>query len=290
MSLAIFFGYVALNMVKDKKSIIHKLYQFGKMKQYKSFYLRSQYDLPKKFFSHFYLIGIHFSGILLSLILSSSLISEYLNDNVFFRTFGCSSLTGPIDPLSTVLVLVCIFVHVIRRYFESTTISVYSNGTISVLHYIAGIMFYISLPVIPTVESSVICSGDNIFSSLNPSQLKFLHILGVILFLFASWKQHNHCFLIAQLRKDKNAKVRDTKYYIPKGDMFELISCPHFFMEILIHLSFSLMSQLANVPLLFLLLFVITNQIIAGILNHKWYKQNFPSYPIKRKAIIPYLI
>lgn len=226
----------------------------------------------------------------LSLILSSSLIAEYLNDNPIFHAIGCSSSNGPIDPLSTVLVLVCISVHVVRRYFESTTISVYSTATISVLHYIAGIMFYISLPLIPTVESSVICSGDDVFSGLNPRHLKLLHILGFGLFAFAQWKQHKYCILMAQLRRDKNAKVKDTKYHIPKGELFELISCPHFFMEILIHTSFSVMSQLSNTPLLFLLLFVVTNQIIAGILNHKWYKQTFPSYPIKRKAVIPYLI
>uniref|UniRef100_A0A0L8I1U7 Polyprenal reductase n=1 Tax=Octopus bimaculoides TaxID=37653 RepID=A0A0L8I1U7_OCTBM len=127
------------------------------------------------------------------------------------------------------------------------------------------------------------------FKELHLSKLHLLHLLGFLLFVVSSWKQNHYCIMLSNLRKKKANQIKNTDYYIPDGDLFKFISCPHFLMEILIHVSFSMMSYFSNIPLLSLLLFVITNQLISGFLNHRWYKNMVPSYPQERRAVIPFL-
>ncbi|XP_052828361.1 polyprenol reductase isoform X1 [Octopus bimaculoides] len=227
------------------------------------------------------------SGIMLCIVLSSSFIQPFTSPTTLL---GCSSWSGPIDNFTTVLVLSCITVHTCRRYIESRSVSIYSSATISILHYITGFIHYFSLSAIPTVESVVICNNTKLtFKELHLSKLHLLHLLGFLLFVVSSWKQNHYCIMLSNLRKKKANQIKNTDYYIPDGDLFKFISCPHFLMEILIHVSFSMMSYFSNIPLLSLLLFVITNQLISGFLNHRWYKNMVPSYPQERRAVIPFL-
>ncbi|XP_036364075.1 polyprenol reductase isoform X2 [Octopus sinensis] len=275
MTSGILIGFLCLNVIPDKYNLIHKLYLFGKMKQYVDCYIRSPYDLPKR------------SGIMLCIVLSSSFIQPFTSPTALL---GCSSWSGPIDNFTTVLVLSCITVHTCRRYIESRSVSIYSSATISILHYIAGFIHYFSLSAIPTLESAVICNNTKLtFKELHLSKLHLLHLLGFLLFVVSSWKQNHYCIMLSNLRKKQANQIKNTDYYIPDGDLFKFISCPHFLMEILIHVSFSMMSYFSNIPLLSLLLFVITNQLISGFLNHRWYKNMVPSYPQERRAVIPFL-
>jgi 3-oxo-5-alpha-steroid 4-dehydrogenase 3 / polyprenol reductase len=80
-------------------------------------------------------------------------------------------------------------------------------------------------------------------------------------------------------------------HVIPRGDWFEFVSCPHYFAEILIYLSFLMIGGLAHVTLLSLVLFVVTNQLVSGHLTHSWYRNHFgSSYPAARKAVIPFVM
>ena len=84
--------------------------------------------------------------------------------------------------------------------------------------------------------------------------------------------------------------VENTQHHIPRGDLFELCSCPHFFMEILIYAAIATVFLWQHEVCNCIFVFVIVNQTLSGMMSHKWYLQNFPSYPKHRTAVIPYLI
>ena len=77
---------------------------------------------------------------------------------------------------------------------------------------------------------------------------------------------------------------------VPHGGLFELVSCPHYTMECLIYLCFVLIGGGSHVTLASIALFVWTNQIVGAIEAHWWYHREYKSYPIGRKAIIPYVL
>ncbi len=85
-------------------------------------------------------------------------------------------------------------------------------------------------------------------------------------------------------------RVVTYQHSIPRGDWFELVSCPHYFAEILIYLSLSLVLSGRSTTWWMVCSFVVTNQIIVGLFNHQWYLDNFKDYPKARKAIIPFVI
>lgn len=76
---------------------------------------------------------------------------------------------------------------------------------------------------------------------------------------------------------------------IPRGGMFEYVSCPHYLAEIIIYLGLYIMSHL-DTSMLLLLTWTAVNQTFAAILSHKWYHEQFKNaYPKHRRALVPYL-
>ena len=79
-------------------------------------------------------------------------------------------------------------------------------------------------------------------------------------------------------------------HIIPHGGLFEYVSCPHYFAEILIYTGFYFVTHFDN-SFLSLLVWVIVNQITCALMSHAWYREKFgASYPRHRRAIIPYLL
>lgn len=78
------------------------------------------------------------------------------------------------------------------------------------------------------------------------------------------------------------------KHLMPTGGYFELLSSPHMFFELVMYVAlWGLLYR--NRTFLFVVLFVLGNQIEVAHFTHKWYKETFPQYPKKRRAFIPYL-
>lgn len=93
---------------------------------------------------------------------------------------------------------------------------------------------------------------------------------------------------MAASRRSSTGRV-STSHNIIHSGWFKFVSSPHFFFEICIYISFWLVVP-NNLTYHFMLLFVIVNQVFAGVLTHQWYLNSFKNYPKHRKAIIPYLI
>jgi len=108
-------------------------------------------------------------------------------------------------------------------------------------------------------------------------------LLSVIIVLF--------CLVLTDFETWFTGKVVSYEHAIPRGGLFEYISCPHYLMEIVIYLSFLLIGGYSHVTLFSIVVFVVTNQLVSGYLTHRWYRDHFGSlYPVQRKAIIPLLL
>ena len=99
------------------------------------------------------------------------------------------------------------------------------------------------------------------------------------------------CCCYADFDMSFTGKVVNYEHAIPRGGLFEYVSCPHYLMEIVIYLAFLLIGGYCHVTLLSVVIFVITNQLVAGYLTHRWYRTHFGSlYPVHRKAVIPFVL
>ncbi|KMT00385.1 hypothetical protein BVRB_9g216900 [Beta vulgaris subsp. vulgaris] len=83
-------------------------------------------------------------------------------------------------------------------------------------------------------------------------------------------------------------KAQNGGYKIPKGGLFEVVSCPNYLGEILEWLGWALMTwSWAGFGFL---LYTCSNLVPRARAHHKWYLEKFvEDYPKHRKAIIPFL-
>lgn len=77
-------------------------------------------------------------------------------------------------------------------------------------------------------------------------------------------------------------------YKVPKGGLFELVSCPNYLGEILEWFGWAVMTW-SWVGLGFFL-YTCANLVPRAYANHRWYMDKFEEdYPKARKAIIPFV-
>ncbi len=110
---------------------------------------------------------------------------------------------------------------------------------------------------------------------------KFL--IGFILFITG--------FIINKIADEKLRRLRKEnqgEYVIPNGWLFRYISSPHYFGEIIEWTGWAVMTW--SLPGLAFAVFTFANLFPRAISSHKWYKEKFPDYPAKRKAVIPFIV
>lgn len=98
-------------------------------------------------------------------------------------------------------------------------------------------------------------------------------------------------FIINKTADSKLRHLRNgnrNEYVLPEGWLFNYISCPHYFGEIIEWGGWAIMTW--SLPGLTFFIFTIANLFPRGLASHKWYKLKFPDYPSGRKAIIPFVI
>lgn len=80
-------------------------------------------------------------------------------------------------------------------------------------------------------------------------------------------------------------KPGETQYVIPRGGLFERISCPNLFGEIIEWCGFAVMCW--SLPALSFAIWTAANLIPRALAHHRWYRGHFADYPAERKAVIP---
>jgi 3-oxo-5-alpha-steroid 4-dehydrogenase 1 len=110
-----------------------------------------------------------------------------------------------------------------------------------------------------------------------------LFLCGVALFFTGMYINRKADNFLIHLRKPG-----ETGYQIPRGWLFEKISCPNLFGELIEWLGFAILCR--NLPALAFFIWTAANLIPRALSHHKWYKEKFNDYPAGRKAIIPGLL
>jgi hypothetical protein len=80
-------------------------------------------------------------------------------------------------------------------------------------------------------------------------------------------------------------KPGETGYVIPRGGMFERVSCPNHLGEIVEWSGFALMTW--SLPGFAFAFWTAANLVPRALAHHRWYREAFPDYPTRRKAVIP---
>jgi 3-oxo-5-alpha-steroid 4-dehydrogenase 1 len=80
-----------------------------------------------------------------------------------------------------------------------------------------------------------------------------------------------------------------TKYQIPYGGLFDYVSCPHFFGEILEWIGFCIACNGSLASASFAI-WTMSNLGPRGLAQHKWYHEKFDDYPKDRKALVPFVV
>lgn len=113
-----------------------------------------------------------------------------------------------------------------------------------------------------------------------------------------------HHYLLSTLRTtDKNGKVIISKsdkggsdeefdvksnYLVPTGGLFDYVTMPHYFFELIAWLGIAIVSQDLNVYLVFasMCTYLLTRAKATKI----WYLKNVNNYPEDRKVLVPFII
>ncbi|XP_059628512.1 steroid 5-alpha-reductase DET2-like isoform X2 [Cornus florida] len=112
-----------------------------------------------------------------------------------------------------------------------------------------------------------------------PVDLKYV---GIVIFLVGISGNFYHHYLLSKLREEG-----DKEYKVPKGGLFDLVICPHYFFEILGFVGISCISQT-----LYAFSFTLgTTFYLMGrsYATRKWYLSKFEDFPKNVKALIPYV-
>jgi hypothetical protein len=83
-------------------------------------------------------------------------------------------------------------------------------------------------------------------------------------------------------------RIGDNGYHVPRGGLFEKISCPNLFGEIVEWCGYALLCW--SLPALSFFIWTFCNLVPRALSHHRWYGSHFTDYPTDRKAVLPYIL
>lgn len=238
--------------------------------------------VPKRWFTHFYLFAMMYTLLITSVMFMTygfnKDVPEIFENYVHMVSYHSHESIG--DSISSLLAASLFLLHVTRRWYECMFVSIFSSASMNLAHYASGYLHYWGCATVLVAYSRVSYQPE--FGPLVLMQL----LLGVLLFIYASYQQYSVHKSFANSRKKSS---NNEKYVMPKGGLFEYISCPNYFCEILIYISIYLILGFGHYAWALILMWVISNQMMAASMTHNWYREHFKNYPKLRRAIIPFL-
>ena len=231
--------------------ILERFYLFGKLKNTKTNRTEIKFisDVPKRYFQHFYLVGL------------------LINIPLFI----CYS--------SSILLHCLFFFHMCRRLYECFYVHQWnSKSQMSFVHYFIGLIHY------PSVGLTIIV--DHFYSDENP---KFFQIFfALIIFLNASFIQFRvHLTLANQDRTtiDEKTFYPIPQGYWP----FDYFSCPNYIAEMFIYFSFVLLSHHSSSMFSLFIWVIVNQSISSLLTHRWYREHYRSSYPSTRAALIPFV-
>ncbi|HSM13637.1 MAG TPA: 3-oxo-5-alpha-steroid 4-dehydrogenase [Thermoanaerobaculia bacterium] len=107
-------------------------------------------------------------------------------------------------------------------------------------------------------------------------------LAGVALFAAGTWVNRRADATLRAL-----AARGDGEYGIPRGGLFERVSCPNYLGEIAIWSGWALATW--SLPGLAFALWTVANLAPRARAHHRFYRERFPDYPPERRALVPFV-
>eukprot|EP01133_Synstelium_polycarpum_P013383 gene13383-15742_t len=178
------------------------------------------------------------------------------------------------------LALMCYSLHYIKRLLETVFVHRFSHGTMPLSNLFKNCTYYWGC----TAMVSYFVNHP-LFTA--PPAMRV--IAGLALFLVSEFLNLT-CHI--QLRNLRPAGT--TERNVPKGGLFDYVSCPNYTVEILSWVGFTVMTQTLTAGLFTLL--GAFQMYVWAVAKHRRYRKEFdgqngrPQYPKSRKIIIPFLL
>lgn len=120
-----------------------------------------------------------------------------------------------------------------------------------------------------------------------------LFIVGMIINISAdstliSLRKSDSSLVLLRESAASNSAANAVKAYkIPSGGLFEFVTCPNYFGELLEWFAWAI----ATWSLAGLVFFILSasNLVPRAIAHHQWYQENFTEYPRSRKILVPFI-
>lgn len=182
-------------------------------------------------------------------------------------SFGVCDITE----LRCFLLISALSLHFLKRDLEVLFVHRYSG--------LMGLQTTIFISVSYLVFATTLIYAQNLARG-NPEPTLDLKNAGVFLFSIGTSGNFYHHFLLSKLRQ-KN----DTGYKIPKGGLFNYVTCPHYLFEIISFIGLGCISQTVyGVNLSLGILCYLSGRSFA---TREWYRSKFENFPANTKALIP---
>jgi len=172
-----------------------------------------------------------------------------------------------------ILAFYCWSAHYLKREFETLFIHRFSHGTMPLLNLFKNCMYY---------WGNALFVAYFVNHPLYTPPSNRLVAIGFALFLANEIGNLATHIILMNLRPPGTRERR-----IPKGFLFEYISCPNYFCEIMAWIGFSIMTQTLTAYIFTLL--GAAQMLVWAQKKHSQYRKEFPDYPRSRKILIPFI-
>lgn len=250
-------------------------------------------EVPKSWFKHFYVFAAVWSVIGFYYMVNAYFMGRPTPGFVvdFLDIMATNRRTVKTTPTETMVAITLITIQCLRRCYETQFVQVFSSKLkMNLSAYLVGYVHYFGEVVALLSQADGFVRMDAT-TSLLPYRFELTPRIAfwIAVFIYAWRYQFQSNLILANLRKDRTGAVTTQKHSIPRGGYFELISSPHMFFEIVMYVALYGLTW-RNTSSLYVLGWVISNQMMNAWLTHQWYRENFKEYPTTRRALIPYLL
>ncbi|KAE8721848.1 3-oxo-5-alpha-steroid 4-dehydrogenase family protein, putative isoform 2 [Hibiscus syriacus] len=245
----------------------------------------NRFTVPQSFFLHFYMLGVVWTTTLLM--------------SIWYFAYKVTSLGS--EPLSHVAAVS----HLTGgRLYE--TFHVFNYSTSARMHT-TGIYYYTAAPLslctICALEAFNFAADQvaefkvkgqemlsitdfDLWGYVKPiTRLGWCQWAGAAIFSWG-WFHQFCCHAILRSLRERGDR---TEYVIPHGDWFEIVSSPHYLVEMIIYAGLLVASGGTDITICLLIGFVVANLAFTEAETHRWYLQKFEDYPQNWWAIVPYV-
>jgi len=167
----------------------------------------------------------------------------------------------------------CWMGHYLKREFETLFIHRFSHATMPLSNLFKNCSYY-------WFNTALIAYFVN-HPLFTPPQEHYFHI-GLALFVLCEIGNFITHVQLMNLRP-----AGSTERNIPRGFMFNLVSCPNYTFEILAWIGFSILTQTLTAYLFTIM--GAAQMTDWALKKHRAYRKDFPDYPRHRKILIPFI-